>query len=266
MAAIVVLKVRRKMFASNMLNRIQNRYRCSLSNALGRRMVELRPEFPIISFTFDDFPQSALRVGGAILERYEVRGTYYVSLSLMDHEIPAGRAFSKEDLRQAVADGHELGCHTFSHCHAWETDPAAFEESIIQNKQALKALIPDVEFKSLSYPIAWPRPQTKRLASKHFECCRSSGATFNLGWTDANNLQANFIEKHRDHPETLMRLIEENNRTRGWLIFATHDIGDHPTPFGCTGALFEALVEAVSNSGARVLPVGAAWDAARPAR
>ena len=107
-------------------------------------MVELRPEYPIISFTFDDFPQSALRVGGAILQRYEVRGTYYVSLSLMDHEIPAGRAFSKEDLRQAVADGHELGCHTFSHRHAWETEPAAFEESVIQNKQALKALIPDV--------------------------------------------------------------------------------------------------------------------------
>ena len=63
-----------------------------------------------------------------------------------------------------------------------------------------------------------------------------------------------------------MRLIEENNRTRGWLIFATHDIDDHPTPFGCTGALFEALVQAVANSGARVLPVAAAWDAARPAR
>jgi hypothetical protein len=247
--------------SSSILNRIQSRYRRDVSRNYGRRMVELRPKSPIVSFTFDDFPRSALHEGGAILRRFGFFGTYYVALGLMDRDIPAGRAFSAADLHQAIADGHELGCHTFAHCHAWETNPEVFEQSIIENERALGKLAPGAEFKSLSYPIDWPRPQTKRRAARHFPCCRGGGLSFNAGWTDANNLQACFLEKHRDHPETMMELIDANSRAGGWLIFATHDVGANPTPFGCTPELFESVVRAVSKSGARVLPVAVAWDA-----
>jgi peptidoglycan/xylan/chitin deacetylase (PgdA/CDA1 family) len=253
------------MSLSKIIARLQNRYRRNVSNFCNRRMVPLRPAQPIVSFTFDDFPRSALHNGGTILKRYGLLGTYYVSLGLMDRDIPAGRAFSKEDLIQTIADGHELGCHTFAHCHSWDTASADFEKSIVENERALATIAPGAQFKSLSYPIAWPRPQTKRRAARHFPCCRGGGPSFNLGLTDANNLQASFIEKHRDHPDTMMRLIEENGRAGGWLIFATHDVTSNPTSFGCTPELFEAVVRAVQKSGARVLPVGAAWRDAQAA-
>ena len=223
-------------------------------------MADVRPARPIVSFTFDDFPRTALHQGGAILKRHGFRGTYYVALGLMDTDVPAGRAFSKEDLLQVAADGHELGCHTFAHCHAWDTAPRVFEESIVANKRELQKLLPGAEFKSLSYPIAWPRPGTKRRVAKHFKCARSGGPSFNLGAADANNLQATFIEKHRDNPAAMHRLIEENQRAGGWLIFATHDVTENPSPFGCTPALFEEVVLAAANSGARIIPVAAAWD------
>lgn len=247
---------------SSIIDRVQSRYRRDVSSRCGRRMVEVRPKFPTVSFTFDDFPRSALHEGGAILRRFGFLGTYYVALGLMDRDIPAGRAFSADDLRQTIAEGHELGCHTYAHCHAWNTKPEVFEQSIIENQSALEKLAPGAEFKSLSYPIDWPRPQTKRRAARHFPCCRGGGLSFNLGLTDANNLQACFLEKHRDQPDVLMRLIEANTRACGWLIFATHDVGRNPTPYGCTPDLFEAVVKAVSKSGARVQPVAAAWDAA----
>lgn len=247
------------MSLSKIIHRLQTRIRRDASHYLGRRDFDLRSTQPIISFTFDDFPRTALHQGGCILKRYGHHGTYYVALGLMDTEIPAGRAFSREDLLQVVADGHELGCHTYAHCHAWDCAPYVFEENIIENQRKLRMLLPGAEFKSLSYPIAWPRPATKRRVAKHFQCARSSGPSFNLGRTDANNLRATFIEKHRDNPAVMFRLIEENQRAGGWLIFATHDVTQNPSFFGCEPSLFEELVRLATNSGARILPLASAW-------
>jgi len=101
--------------------RIRDAYRRKLSAITGQRPVKLRPAFPVVSFTFDDFPKSAAHVGSAILGAHNIRATYYVSLGLMGRELPAGPAFSEEDLAKVVGEGHELGCHTFAHCHAWES-------------------------------------------------------------------------------------------------------------------------------------------------
>ncbi len=249
------------MQVSDVITRIRNRYRWTLSRRCGRRLVELRPPTPMISFTFDDFPKSALWEGGNILTRHGVRGTYYVSLGLMNRDLPAGPGFSQEDVRKVLAQGHELGCHTFAHCHAWDTSPSIFEGSIIENQRALGELVPGAVFHSLSYPIAFPRPQTKRRAAKHFSCCRGGGPKYNVGLTDANSLQACFLEKCRDNPTVAKDLIAANSRERGWLIFATHDVCDTPTPFGCNPTFFQEIVRCSVASGAKVLPVAQAWEA-----
>ena len=64
---------------------------------------------PIVSFTFDDFPRSALHVGGEILRARGFAGTYYASLGLVDRDSPVGRIFSVYDLKSLLAQGHELG-------------------------------------------------------------------------------------------------------------------------------------------------------------
>jgi len=244
----------------SLIARVRNRLRRDASLKLARSIVDLRPERPIVSFTFDDFPRTALHAGGGILRKYDCTGTYYVSLGLVDSEIPAGRAFSMEDVQMALTEGHELGCHTFAHCHAWDSRPEEFEESVIQNRIRLQQLHPQVQLRSLSYPISWPRPATKRRVRPHFACARSTGTSFNIGYTDAFNLQAVFIEKHRDAPGHLLQLIHQNQQAGGWLIFATHDVAEAPSEFGCSPELFEKLVAAASDSGAKILPVARAWD------
>ncbi|MBZ5623491.1 MAG: polysaccharide deacetylase family protein [Acidobacteriia bacterium] len=74
---------------------------------------------PLISFTFDDFPRSALHTGGAILNRSGLAGTYYACLGLMGGETATGKLFNADDLKILIDRGHELGCHTYSHCHSW---------------------------------------------------------------------------------------------------------------------------------------------------
>ena len=226
-----------------------------------RRPFSLNADEPIISFTFDDFPRSALLTGGAILERHGLAGTYYASIGLTGKEGPTGIMFLPEDLRALLERGHELGCHTFDHCHSCGTKPAEFERSIIENRLALRELLPGVSFRTFSYPISPPRPRTKQRAAKYFVCCRGGGQSFNAGTTDLNYLCAFFLEQSRDNPEVVKNLIDQNRRARGWLIFATHDVCAAPSPFGCTPEFFESIVQCAVNSGARILPVVQAWEA-----
>ena len=238
--------------------RARGRCQRMMSSLFFRRPLRLRNAIPYISFTFDDFPRSSLIVGAEILERFGLHATYYASLGLMGTEAPTGAIFTEEDLCRLLAGRHELGCHTFSHCHSWNTRPGVFEASIIRNRQALNRLAPTASFRSLSYPVIGPRPATKRRAARHFPCCRAGGQTFNAGTIDLNLLRSFFLEKVRGRPEPVEQLIERNRRANGWLIFATHDVSPAPTPYGCTPAFFERIVRCSVDSGARILPVGEA--------
>jgi hypothetical protein len=179
-------------------------------------------------------------------------------LGLLDREEPVGRICSVGHLTAAVADGHELGCHTFGHCDAWETRPTAFEASILENRQALWRISPAASFETMSYPIGSPRPDTKRRTGRHFAACRGGGQRNNVGVMDLNQLRAFFLEQSRERPDAIWRLIERNRAEGGWLIFVTHDVTSSPSRFGCTPEFFEDVVRRSLASGARVLPVGLA--------
>src|SRR5438876_6524312 len=176
------------MTLSHLAARVQGRYQRSAARFLFKRPFVINSQVPLISFTFDDFPRSALLAGGTILNRFGLSGTYYASFGLMGKDAPSGRIFALDDLRPLFQQGHELGCHTFSHCHSWETDTGTFEKSIMENRAALNQLAPGAEFRTFSYPIGPPRLRTKSRIANHFLCCRGGGQTFNAETADLNHL------------------------------------------------------------------------------
>lgn len=221
----------------------------------------MRNAVPLISFTFDDFPRSALRAGGAILKSHGCAGTYYASFGLMNRDTsPVGPIFHEADLAGLVADGHELGCHTFAHCSAWKTPARDFEQSLLENKRALARVLPQASFRTMSYPLDGPHPLNKDKGARRFAGCRGGGQTFNSGVLDRNHIRAFFLEQSRRQPDLIKQMIDRSVRASGWLVFATHDISDSPSPFGCTAAHFEDVVAYAVRSGARILPVAAALD------
>ena len=246
-------------------DRIQSRYRRTLSTAVYRRPVRMRNRQPIVTFSFDDFPATALEVGGAILRAHGAVATYYAALGLVDRDEPVGRICSLTGLRQAADLGHELGCHTFDHVDAWAARPGDFERSILENRRALGRVAPGLRFETLSYPLSCPRPATKRRAGRHFAGCRGGGQRINTGTIDLNHLYAFFLEQARDRPAAIRDAIARNRRHRGWLIFVTHDIAPQPSRFGCTPDLFAQVVRWTLESGARILPVAAALAEVRGA-
>ncbi|MES2693324.1 MAG: polysaccharide deacetylase family protein [Verrucomicrobiota bacterium] len=227
---------------------------------LVRRPFTLPRGRAIISFTFDDFPRSALLEGGAILEHYNLAGTYYTALGLSGRTTVCGEMFHVDELPSLLDLGHELGCHTFDHHPAWETDPVTFESSVLHNADALKEHLPHAHFRTLSYPISYPRPETKDRVGYRFVCCRGGGQTFNHGTVDLNYLSAFFLEQSIHRPRAVRDAILANQAAGGWLIFATHDVCAEPSPYGCTPEFFRDIVHFAVDSGALILPVGQAWD------
>jgi glycosyltransferase involved in cell wall biosynthesis/peptidoglycan/xylan/chitin deacetylase (PgdA/CDA1 family) len=242
----------------NVWSRLPKIYRRRVAGLLFRRPLMIHPDRPMISFSFDDFPKSALAVGGEVLRHSGLTGTYYTALGLLGGQTPTGRMFDAADVAAVLERGHELGCHTFSHCDSWDTRTATFEKSIIDNREALSRLVPGAEFRSFAYPISLPRPLTKAKVADYFLCCRGAGQTFNAGRTDLNQLSAYFLEKSRNNIQAVKDLIDHNRKAHGWLIFATHDISNDPTPYGCTPEFFEQVVAYAVASGARILPVARA--------
>jgi peptidoglycan/xylan/chitin deacetylase (PgdA/CDA1 family) len=255
-----------RMFDFRSLARGRGAYQRAAARLAFQRRFIISKGQPLISFTFDDFPRSALVTGGAILHQHGLAGTYYASFGLMGTSAPTGHIFEPEDLGLLFRQGHELGCHTFAHCHSWDSTPAAFEASVIKNRETLRLLCPSRSFSSLSYPISPPRPWTKRRTGRHFACCRGGGQTFNAGPADLNYLSAYFLEKAGEDLETLTNVMEQNSRAGGWLILATHDVANDPTRYGCTPDFLDAVVQSAIQSGARILPVSQALDVLRGTR
>lgn len=244
----------------HLVERAKRYFRANSARAVCRKQVTIRPETPLISFTFDDFPRTAWLTGGDILRSYGITGTYYAALGLMGGDSPSGQIFFEKDLKPIIDAGHELGSHTFAHCDSWKTTPEAFEQSIVENQRALGSLIPGAEFRTFSYPICPPRPATKRRTAKHFRCSRGLRQSLNSGAVDLNQLSAFFIERAEDGIRTIRDLIDQNKRERGWIVFATHDIVPNPSRYGCTPELFGETVAYAVESGARILPVANALE------
>jgi peptidoglycan/xylan/chitin deacetylase (PgdA/CDA1 family) len=236
----------------------RNYYRRHIGRVMFRKLVPISGKRPIISFTFDDFPRSALLAGGKILAERGFAGTYYAALGLMGSEGPSGPLFVAQDLADLLAAGHELGCHTYSHCDSWNTPSRVFEQSVIQNRAALELLIPSAKFRSFSYPLSEPRALSKLRISQYFQCCRAGGQKFNAGTADLARLSAYFLEKSRDNIAAIKDMIDRNRQAHGWLIFATHDVAENPSPYGCTPEFFDEVVSYAGFSGSTILPVAEA--------
>src|SRR5260370_41177291 len=63
------------------------------------------------------------------------------------------------------------------------------------------------------------------------------------------------MKRGRNKLQAVKDVIEQNRQACGWLIFATHDVTENPTSFGCTPQVFHNVVEYGVNSGAQIVPV-----------
>lgn len=226
-------------------------------SALYRRPAALGNIGPIVTFTFDDFPRSALTVGGCILESFDVRATYYVAMGLMDAETSQGRQFCREDLHSLVERGHEAAIHGFSHLSARNTPAEKFAADVSRCGALLQECLPGKASSNFAYPYGHATLSSKRKLGPGLCSSRGTIPGLNGPEMDLNLLRANFLYGDANQLERVQRLIDENAMQRSWLILYSHDVADSPSPHGCTPALLRETVRFALKQGARVLTVAA---------
>jgi peptidoglycan/xylan/chitin deacetylase (PgdA/CDA1 family) len=228
--------------------------------AFYRRPVPLGTCGPVVSFTFDDFPRTALSAGGTILEKFGTRGTYYVTLGLMDKANELGELFHADDLRSLLDRGHDLGTHTFHHSSCRSLSLSAFVQDVRRGKNAVSDLLGH-DPTNFAYPYGDVSLRVKRNVGPILKSCRGIVPGFNGPEIDLNLLRANKLYGDMEQLSAAESLIEENVKRRTWLIFFTHDVCPRPSAYGCTPALFESVVSRAARSGSRILTVTETLDA-----
>ena len=216
----------------------------------------------VVSFTFDDFPRSAWKTGGAILAQHGVRGTYYASLGFMAKpHSSVGPMFTASDVRELADAGHEFASHGHSHLDGARTKVSAVLDDVDRNAEAARELFDGQRFHNYAYPFGGTRPALKRALRERFATCRSVEPGLNVDRVDLARLCANAVEHANFDLDALRALLEDNRKRGGWLLFYTHDVQEQPSRFGCTPDELDAVVASAVHVGSEVLPVNSALGA-----
>ncbi|HEV7231466.1 MAG TPA: polysaccharide deacetylase family protein [Bacteroidia bacterium] len=208
----------------------------------------------VISFCFDDVPNSALLEGRAILKKYGFAGTYYISLGLSELEKPGNGHFDAALLKSVVEEGGELGCHTYDHIHFYTSNKKQIADTLDRNQKSIDNLISGYTFKNFSYPYGEQTFFSKKLIRSRFSSGRSVISGINTNPVDLNNLKATQLDSTLK-PEAVFALIDQAIARKAWLILYTHDVTENCSEWGCTPEYFEQVVKYCANKKVKTLTI-----------
>lgn len=219
----------------------------------------------VISFTFDDVPDSTLYYGATILEKYGLRGTFYIAGHLAGRSETTRQLINENGIAELAERGHEIGCHTFSHPNIATLSGVQLQSETDQNRAFLNRVLDKHQGKAgsqlnFAYPYNAVSYFAYRRMAKNYRSCRAGENRINRGATCLQMLFGMEIGRPDEEVTQLKAEIDAVKAQPGWLIFFTHDISETPTPYGCTPAAFERLVQYAVQSGCEILTVNEALN------
>ena len=219
-----------------------------------------------ISLSFDDARASQVDAGTALLDQYGVKGTFYV--------VPNSVKQRLEGWKKAVANGHEIGNHSFNHpCTGnfpWSRQKAIenytlkqMRNELILTNKAIKELL-GVEAEVFAYPCG----QTyigRGENTKSYVPVVSKLFLSGRGWLDEGPNAPQFcdlaqltgMEMDGKDFDQILPLIENAKKSGAWLVLAGHEMGvsgNQTTRL----SMLKKLIEYAQNpaNGIWIAPVG----------
>jgi len=215
----------------------------------------MRNGAPIVSFTFDDVPDSAYTNGAAVLESRDVQGTFYIASGNCGQRDTHWRVIDHDQVRALHDRGHEIGCHTFSHASVDRLDARILQDECRQNRDRLHELCPGIQLTNFCYPFGRASLPRKLELQKRFDSCRGIYEGINAGVIDLGMLRVIELYDRTLTRDKLHRVLRENRDRNGWLIFYAHDVAETPSGIGCSPQVLRATVAAVQAEGMACLPI-----------
>lgn len=232
---------------------LKGKLRRRYARLVHRRPARLDLDGPVVSFTFDDAPDSAATEGARILEDAGARGTFYVCAGLHGQDGPMGRYADRGQIARIARRGHEIACHTFSHLDCGQASAAAIAADAARNAVVLtRAGFPPRHF---AWPYGDVSPRGKRALAGRYGSLRALHPGLVEDGVDLNQLPAVGIEG--DSGEAVARAWIDRAVDRGaWLVLYTHDVRAAPSPWGCRPDALARLAAHARARGAAIRTVG----------
>lgn len=211
---------------------------------------EVAPDRPVVTFTFDHFPKSALN-GADIIEKHGGRAGFYACTTLMNQRSPVmGEMFDAATLSELRARGHEIGAHTHSHLDCARSPLGKVERDIGENLVALQEAGHLETVSSFAFPHGETTYSAKRWVGDVFVTGRGVLPGINVGECDRSQLRAVELGGSAMHRRRALAALKTAIDAKAWLFFFTHDVSASPTDFGAPADLMEELAQRAVEAGA----------------
>jgi peptidoglycan/xylan/chitin deacetylase (PgdA/CDA1 family) len=215
----------------------------------------MRNEAPLVSFTFDDVPDSAYTNGALVLEEHGIRGTFYIAGGTCGTMDTYWRVIDREQVCALYARGHEIACHTFSHAAVDDLNAYAMEEECRRNLETMQELCPGIKMTNFCYPDGVVSLLRKLQLQKRFDTCRGIFEGVNSGSIDLGLLKVIELYDRTLSDDKLRHVLRSARARNGWIIFYVHDVAQQPTHMGCTPALLRSTIKTVQGQNFRCLSI-----------
>lgn len=202
---------------------------------------------PKISITFDDGWLSSYINGAKILEKYQMRGTFYIVPDL----IGQNEYMNEEQLSDLAQRGHQIGSHTFDHRDLSMMDAKGVKNELTKTNRYLRQRL-KLDKIDLASPYGKIDSVGLKLVKKMQRSHRGTRAGVNTKQTlETYNLRTLFIDKEKSNSE-LLKKIELAKAFNGWLIVVYHQVEPNESFFAIEKNVFEEQIRAIQKSGVKV--------------
>lgn len=226
------------------------------------RPARLAGRRPLASITFDDFPRNAWTLGGPILARHGIKGTYYTAGGFCGRTVGETEFYGAGDLEALAAAGHEIACHGWGHQPTPTLTTQALAQDAERNREFLRPFLGGEAPASYAFPYGRVSPRTKRFMAPRFSNVRGVHPGVNVGEVDLAQLNTISLESRCWNPAWIEDAIARVRAANGWLVLYTHDVSDRPSPYGSTPDMLDWALTKVVEAGIEVLPMRDAVKAA----
>jgi peptidoglycan/xylan/chitin deacetylase (PgdA/CDA1 family) len=220
---------------------------------------------PIVSFTFDDVPESAHSRGAAMLESAGSRATYYISTALLGRRTREWTLIDRDGVADLHRRGHEIGLHTHNHRAVSSLSREELRIEIEENRARIRDISPAIDPQNFAYPFGFASFPRKLQLSRLTNSSRSVKPGINVGAFDAHYVRCVELADARLSRAGLEGFLNAVVVKNGWLVFLSHDVSASPSPYGCSTSLFERALDGVAARGIEVVTVAEALRRSRRA-
>lgn len=107
---------------------------------------------------------------------------------------------------------------------------------------------------SFAYPFGDVSVWAKHMMAGRFAACRGVREALNAGIVDRAHVRITSLESRHLPGLDLRKIIAKAKASNGWIVFLSHEVSDHPSPFGTTPNVIEHALRYLREAGIEVLP------------